>query len=506
MYLPQLLNTGNRDPIFNGTMVDIPAGWSITQGMIPNQYAGQTVVQAGNPLKGLRTSIAPSSVMGTAVEFNGKRYPIQNLGKTTGATTYNEETGNYDFTDTGQLQYIDLGNGAGYVFNSGDYSKASYQPSIADFLASISHKPDPLSDFMTMLIPAAFGGFALSGFGGAGAATNAAGTAGGTLSGLGTGTAVSGLGTGTGIAGLGTGTAATGSLFSAAELASLFPGAFGSAAAGLAGGSGMSWIDELLADGLGGYDVFGSASDLPSWMSDELLKEGLPSWMFEPATEAASGLDPLGELINARAAEFGAPTSFDYLLQSAKDLGMNPSSVLKLFGGDGNALNTSNLLGTLLSSGLGAYAANKQTSALEELAKRYEGYGAPYRQRLSDLTTNPLSFLTSPEVTTSVNQGTQALMRALSTQGNPFGSGNALQQGQSYATDQLFGRLGQEKDRLAGYGGLTTYNAAAPQASTNAINSTSNMWNALGSGVSNIFNPPKTMAQTMADFYKSLGQ
>lgn len=164
------------------------------------------------------------------------------------------------------------------------------------------------------------------------------------------------------------------------------------------------------------------------------------------------------------------------------------------------------MLGSLGAAGIGAYASNQQTNALEDMAKRYEGYGAPYRQRLSDLYANPDSFLSSKEVQTPVQMGTTNLMRSLSTQGNPFGSGNALQQGQSYASDQLFSRLGQEKDRLAGFGGLSSYNQAAPQAATNAINSTSNAWNAAGSGVNNIFNPPQTPAQQAAEWMKVMGR
>lgn len=161
-------------------------------------------------------------------------------------------------------------------------------------------------------------------------------------------------------------------------------------------------------------------------------------------------------------------------------------------------------LGNLSAAGLGAYASSEQTGALDEMAKRYEGYGAPYRQKLSDLYANPESFLSSKEVQTPVDLGTKSLMRSLSVTGNPFGSGNALTEGQNYASNKLFSRLGEEKDRLAGYGGITTYNAAAPTAATNAIGSSANTYNAIGSGLGNIFNPPKTESQTMADFIKTL--
>jgi hypothetical protein len=196
-------------------------------------------------------------------------------------------------------------------------------------------------------------------------------------------------------------------------------------------------------------------------------------------------------------------------LTGVTDIGISPSNIWSAFkaatgSGSGGGTDWLKTLGSLGAAGLGAYASNKQTNALEAQAQRYEGYGAPYRQKLSELYKDPTSFLSSPEVRVPVDQGTSSLMRSLSTQGNPFGSGNALQQGQSYASDQLFGKLGQEKDRLAGFGGLSSYNQAAPQASTNAINSSSNAWNAVGAGANNIFNPPQTQAQTMAEWAKAM--
>jgi hypothetical protein len=96
--------------------------------------------------------------------------------------------------------------------------------------------------------------------------------------------------------------------------------------------------------------------------------------------------------------------------------------------------------------------------------------GGPYRERLAALYADPTSFLSSPEVMAPVQQGTDALARALSVRGNPAGSGAALQEIQNYASNQLFGRLGEEKTRLAGFGGLSAYNqsgASVPGIGTN---------------------------------------
>lgn len=182
-------------------------------------------------------------------------------------------------------------------------------------------------------------------------------------------------------------------------------------------------------------------------------------------------------------------------------LGNNGSSILKSLTGNGASL--SSLLGKLGAAGLGAYASNQQSNALNDLAGRYEGYGAPYRARLSSLMANPDSFINSNEVQVPVQQGTNALMRSLSTSGNPFGSGNALQQGQNYASNSFYDKLQGKENQLAAFGGLANFNSAAPGASTAAIGAQGNAANAIGAGLNDIFNPPKTLAENLAA-YKSL--
>jgi len=136
---------------------------------------------------------------------------------------------------------------------------------------------------------------------------------------------------------------------------------------------------------------------------------------------------------------------------------------------------------------MGAYASDRQSDAYSGLAGQYMAMGEPYRQRLSDLYTDPSSFLNSPEVQVPIQQGTNILARALSTGGNPIGSGNALQELQNYATQQMWNRLGQERDRLGGFGGLTQYQAAAPELAAMGIGQQGNMWQALGGAAADVF-------------------
>lgn len=140
---------------------------------------------------------------------------------------------------------------------------------------------------------------------------------------------------------------------------------------------------------------------------------------------------------------------------------------------------------------LGAIGAGAQAEDFEDLSHQYQQMGEPYRSRLSQLYANPEAFLNSPEVRQPIQQGTDMLARSLSVKGNPAGSGNALQELQNYASTQLFNRLGQEKDRLGGFGGLTAYNQAAPQAASNALSAQGNIYSNLGGATADIFNPPR---------------
>ena len=140
---------------------------------------------------------------------------------------------------------------------------------------------------------------------------------------------------------------------------------------------------------------------------------------------------------------------------------------------------------------LGALGAASQAEDYEDLAHQYSQMGAPYRSRLESLYSNPEGFLNSPEVRLPIQQGTDMLARSLSVKGNPAGSGNALQELQNYTSNQLFSRLGQEKDRLGGFGGLTAYNQAAPQMASNVIGAQGNIYGSLGGAAADIFNPQR---------------
>jgi hypothetical protein len=277
-------------------------------------------------------------------------------------------------------------------------------------------------------------------------------------------------------------------------------------------GGNMDWLDLISqVDGSGGVDwttgLDTGAGDYSQWLN-QLSDPSNPN-LFPGESSTVGGDQSIADRLRALQEQFPnmppGTTSFLSRLIGGGASGGSGSNTSKgllgsLFGLDQG---TASGLGALISGGLGAYASNQQTNAYKDLADKYAGYGAPYRQKLSDLMANPDSFLSSSEVQVPVQQGTNALMRSLSTGGNPFGSGNALQQGQNYASNNLYSQLQGKENQLAGFGGLTNYNGAAAGAAGNAIQSQGNQYNALGSSINDIFNPPKTLAENLAA-YKSL--
>jgi hypothetical protein len=179
------------------------------------------------------------------------------------------------------------------------------------------------------------------------------------------------------------------------------------------------------------------------------------------------------------------------------------TALSRILNGSGTPADYLSVTGQVAPALISAYGSNEQRKSQEQLAAEYRAMGAPYRDRLAGLYADPSGFLTSPEVTIPVQQGTDSLARALSVKGNPAGSGTALQEIQNYSANQLFGRLGQEKDRLAGFGGLSYYNQAAPMASQQAINAQGTVYGDIGYGVGNVMNPQQqSLAQLLRQYQR----
>lgn len=249
---------------------------------------------------------------------------------------------------------------------------------------------------------------------------------------------------------------------------------------GLGGVEGLGGVGSTGADALAGTEVLGGVEGV-----------GAGGGLAAAGGSGSAVVPPLTAPVVAATTGVGA-TKLSDILSGKKGIGDLTSEATV---GD-----LSRLLGAALPAGLGYLGASKQTDAYNDLANKYMGLGAPYRDLLSQYTTDPNKFINSPGVQSSVNQGTSALARALSVNGNPAGSGHALQELQNYATNSLWGQYGAERDRLAGYGGLTNYAAAAPGAASGAINAEASGYNALGYGLGSYLNPKPTLT----DFAKAM--
>jgi hypothetical protein len=230
-----------------------------------------------------------------------------------------------------------------------------------------------------------------------------------------------------------------------------------------AGGS-MDEFIQLLSDG----------GDELAWDPEGADADYLTKWLSDGASQGGTSFTSLAKTALSRILQNGGSTD-DWV----SVLGSAAPGLLQAFGNYQSGQDIKDL-------------AAQQKGQFDE----YKAMGAPYRTRLGDLVRDPSSFLSSPEVQVPVQQGTDALARALSSKvGNPVGNMSAQGELMNYASGKLFSRLGEEKDRMAGYGGLTPYNntaAGAPlatQLSQLGIGADAGIYGGVGRAVGDVFNP-----------------
>jgi len=299
-------------------------------------------------------------------------------------------------------------------------------------------------------------------------------------------------------------------------------GIIGAAGAGLGAAGGMGALEAGALAGMPGYGAAlgsslagaGAAAGIGGGMADWWTELGLTPadvgmevspWTTNPGIADLTGgvLTDAGSTAAWTQELSKVPASLATRAAEALKSGSSAKMIADALGISEGAVG---LLGKLAATGLGIFGANQQQESQARLAREFAEYGAPYRARLAESYADPAAFLAnSPDIKAAVDLGTTATARALSTGGNPTGSGHALTEIQDYATKGLYGRLGQERDRLAGFGGLTAYNAAAPGAAKDATAAESGVPNAIGAGINSITAPIKTTYQTMMDFFNQPG-
>lgn len=253
-------------------------------------------------------------------------------------------------------------------------------------------------------------------------------------------------------------------------------GAFsGAGAAGTAGGAmdmGIGGIGESMGLGGGAELSIGaapSAADGLYTFPGESVTAG--SATYPGGTMAASGAGSLLDYVPAQVKAMGGSAVGDWLKKNA---------------------------GSLIAAGVGVYASNKQADSYEDLAREMMGYGAPSRGRYEASYRPGFSMMDDPGYKDALDMTTKSFLHKASVGGNPVDSPNAWNQtlmdvNSSFAYPAL-----QEYRRMnAGSGGIAALTSAAPSASGQAIKAQGNVYDAIGAGAADIFNPPKTLEDVL---------
>lgn len=174
------------------------------------------------------------------------------------------------------------------------------------------------------------------------------------------------------------------------------------------------------------------------------------------------------------------------------------SAVSRILQGNGTADDYLKVLGSAAPALLGAYASNQQTGALKDLAGQYLEYGAPSRARYESSYAPGFTMANDPGYTDALNAASKATLHGLSTQGNPAGSPNAWAQSlQDLYSKTAYPALQTFRNQNANTGGIGTLTAAAPGAATGAIASQGNVYNAIGAGINDVFNPRSSLTDLL---------
>lgn len=328
-----------------------------------------------------------------------------------------------------------------------------------------------------------------AGVGAAGAGAGAAGAgAGGTEVGAGTlyaGETASGVGTGAGLGGTGGGATGMG----VAEGGALSGSAGSASLAGGAGSdTGLSSMGETGAFDQGASQgVFDSAGNPIATSSDGgAFDMGGSQGVFDSQGNPT----------------YSSPTTLASLTEQAKQmaaqLGISPASALGFL---------KNALTKGAPAVLGAIGANQQANSLSALAKQYMDLGAPSRARYEASFAPGFTMANDPGYQDALDASSKATLHGLSVQGNPAGSPNAWSQSlaDNYAKT-AYPALQNFRNTNANAGGIASLQTAAPAAATGAIGAQSNIFNAVGAGMNDIFNPQPSLAQTMAEYQRLIKQ
>ena len=261
------------------------------------------------------------------------------------------------------------------------------------------------------------------------------------------------------------------------------PAMFGAGAGGAASGTAPGWVSGFdlpmgAASGGGGGSLAGT---LPYVGAGGTLAGGAGLTDAEAAAWVNSGALPGGTNLGV-----GLPGT------------AGAGGLAGLMGGSGGTLpQWLGLGGNLAGLGLGIAGSLDLQGDLQDIASRYEGFGYTSRQRYEASYQPGFSMLNEPGYKDALDQTTKAMLRGLSVSGNPANNPRAWDETLSNVNAKFaYPALQNYRNQNAATGGYGAYNTATPGLQSGAAMAGNNLYNAIGSGISNLTNPmPSNMDQ-----------
>ena len=285
-----------------------------------------------------------------------------------------------------------------------------------------------------------------------------------------------------------------------------FLGATGGTGAGAAGASAFDPLAERLFPSFAEQAAapISSITPVANSLGDKLAQYGIPGAqsVFGTAGAAAAGTAAGAASGAAGAGGAGGATA-------------GATGLASLLGLTGTAATAVDALGRAVPGLLGAYAASQQGDATKDLAakedariREFMAYGAPSRDRYEASFAPGFDIGKDPALRGAMDTASDTLLRRLSANGgNPFGNpGGLIEANKSVLDSVALPYLQNYRNQNASTGGYGAFNTtAAGGGNSNALNlagvgSDTNVWNALGSSASSVFNPPSSLEELLKKF------
>ena len=244
--------------------------------------------------------------------------------------------------------------------------------------------------------------------------------------------------------------------------------------------------------------LLNSSDVVQSLGTDSATADGAIPWGTS-AAGAGTLLDQLGTVASGgtlpSGAGLGAASALGKLLFGSNADGTS-RGILGMLGANQNGL-----LSSLLPAFLGAYGANQQANAYRDVANKYLAMGEPYRNMLLGSYSPNFSASSIPGFNDAINQSSNAILRGLSTQGNPYDNPGGLQEATKYVTSNVaLPALNTYRSQLGSFGQLGTNTAGT--ADMTSAGSKGGVLNAIGYGLNGVLNPQQN---DLSSALKTLG-